>query len=370
MNSQRLTIFKNIEQLPKEMLDYLTNIMEYSTDIILTTDLQAKIQEFNKRAENILGYRRSEVVGQPLNNLWLDKVKAQSLVQDVLRGNVVCEDKTRLVKKTGEPIDISFTLSPMKNAKDRIGGAVLIARDITEEKRIDKEFNEMKSQTDGFMVHVSHGLKSPLVSLEGYIAKLEDRCKDRLDEKGYYYLAKLKKNIFEMRSLIQDLLDFYKTGMVAGYPEQVDIRQMVESSIDELKLEIEKREVHLIIQNELPVINCHRECAHQIFSNLISNAIKFSDDSRSLEITIGYHERPQFHEFFVRDNGIGIDPKYHDKIFEIFQRLEQKRNVEGSGIGLAIVKKAVEHHGGTVWVRSEQGKGATFYFTFPKASHI
>ena len=172
-----------------------------------------------------------------------------------------------------------------------------------------------------------------------------------------------------MRNLVQDLLDFYKAGNIANPPESVDIREIIIDSIDEFRLEMEKREVNLMVQDDFPVIACHRESLHQIFSNLISNAIKFADDSRPLEIDIGYMDHAGFYEFFVRDNGIGIDPEYHEKIFEVFQRLGQKRNMEGSGIGLAIVRKALEHHGGQVRVISEKDQGSTFYFTFPKASH-
>ena len=122
--------------------------------------------------------------------------------------------------------------------------------------------------------------------------------------------------------------------------------------------------------DDLPTISCDEEKMYQVFDNLLTNAIKFVGDTENPEIEIGYEDKGEFHQFSAGDNGIGIDPKYHQKIFEMYQRLKQIEDEEGAGLGLPIVDRIIREHGGKVWVESEKGKGATFYFTLPKTSSL
>jgi signal transduction histidine kinase len=129
---------------------------------------------------------------------------------------------------------------------------------------------------------------------------------------------------------------------------------------------LKKNGVELVVDEGLPTISCDKERLHQVFQNLIVNAIKFTRASETPRIEVGYEHKENLHQFFVRDNGIGIDPQDHQKIFEKFERLEEQEDEEGTGLGLAIVERIVKSHGGKIWVESEKGKGATFYFTLPK----
>ncbi|MBW2595753.1 MAG: GHKL domain-containing protein [Deltaproteobacteria bacterium] len=151
---------------------------------------------------------------------------------------------------------------------------------------------------------------------------------------------------------------------MAGTFEDVPSAKIIRNVLDVLGPQLKKRGIKVDVQGRLPVIHCDRNRIYQVFENLIQNSIKYMGDTESPVIEIGCKKRDGFHEFYVKDNGIGIDPKYHQKIFQIFQRLKEV-DTKGTGVGLATVERIAEVHGGSVRVESERGKGATFYFTVP-----
>jgi signal transduction histidine kinase len=148
-----------------------------------------------------------------------------------------------------------------------------------------------------------------------------------------------------------------------GEVSSLEIIRSVASSLD---VSLNENEVELVVADDLPTIHCDRERLYQVFDNLITNAIKFTRGTERRKVEVGYVDQGDSYQFYVKDNGVGIDPKYHRKIFDLFHRLEETGGVEGTGLGLAIVEKIVTEHGGRVWVESEKGKGATFRFTLPK----
>ncbi|UCD88110.1 MAG: GHKL domain-containing protein, partial [Desulfobacterales bacterium] len=153
--------------------------------------------------------------------------------------------------------------------------------------------------------------------------------------------------------------------------KDVPSREIIITVVSGLLDRLNEKGIELHVANNLPTICCDRDRVCQVFENLIVNAIKFIGDKKTPKIEIGYKERAkraEFHQFYVKDTGIGIAPEYHRKIFERFQRLKEIEDEEGTGLGLAIVERIVNNHGGRVWVESKKGKGATFYFTLPKAS--
>ena len=171
-----------------------------------------------------------------------------------------------------------------------------------------------------------------------------------------------------MEALISDLLALSRLGRVVGTFEVVPSLEIVENVISGLQDRLKENRIELVVEDNLPTIYCDGNRLSQVFDNLVVNAIKFMGNTKNPEIKIGCQDSGDFHQFYVRDNGIGIDPKYHRKIFEKFHRLKQIQDDEGTGLGLAIVARIMNSHGGWVWVESESGKGATFYFTLPKAS--
>ena len=184
---------------------------------------------------------------------------------------------------------------------------------------------------------------------------------------GLYYLERIKANSEHMEKLIKDLLELSRTSRVKGDWQESAISDIVRRAMEEFNRLIKNNGIEIKTAESFPICLCDPERILQVFMNLISNSIKFIKGVDNPLIEIGYKERDKEYEFFVKDNGIGIEKDYHEKIFVIFQRLQDVKGIEGTGVGLTIVKKIIDDHGGRVWVESEKGSGATFYFTISKA---
>jgi signal transduction histidine kinase len=170
-----------------------------------------------------------------------------------------------------------------------------------------------------------------------------------------------------MEALVRDLLELSRIDRIVPRIGDVSSLEIVTNVVSSLEDRLEKKEITVVLGNDLPVIRCDGEQIYQVFENLLVNAVKFTGDTNAPRIQVGYEPKGPFHQFYVRDTGIGIDPAYHRKIFEMFCRLKDTDDEDGTGLGLAIVERIVTSHGGKVWVESEKGKGATFFFTLPKS---
>ena len=238
------------------------------------------------------------------------------------------------------------------------------ARELAEKA---KELSQSNAELDAFVYTVSHDLKAPVVSLQGFSSLLMKDYEDSLDDIGKMYIERIQRNSEHMGILIDDLLELSRIGRIKGKEELVNVSGVIPDVTIDLASQLEERGTRLIVKDEMPTIQCDRTRVSQIFANLISNANKFmGEDNTDPTIEVGYDGQDSCHTFYVRDNGIGIDEEYHGKIFQMFQRLEDIQT-EGTGVGLAIVKKIVENWGGKIWVDSAKGKGTIMYFTVPKA---
>jgi signal transduction histidine kinase len=187
-----------------------------------------------------------------------------------------------------------------------------------------------------------------------------------LGERGQEYVQQIIKSADRMEAIVSDLLALSMIGRVVSRFKHHDSLEMVKKVTSTLQDRLNAKQVELTVEQNLPDIYCDGERVYQVFENLIVNAIKYTDGSTRPRIEIGYEDQGSYHQFHVKDNGIGISPQFHRKIFEMFLRLKQVEHEDGTGLGLAIVERIIAHHGGRVWVQSEQGEGATFLFTLPK----
>ncbi len=228
------------------------------------------------------------------------------------------------------------------------------------------EIEARNKELDDFTYVVSHDLKEPLISVEGYSKILKSAYIDTLAGEGRDYLQSIIDSCGQMKKLIEDLLQLSRVSKMDEHRHPIDVDQLIRQILDELEFTIIERKAEIRTVSSLPKVIGVEPHLKVVFRNLISNAIKFCDKSRPL-IEIGAEVVENRAKFSVKDNGIGIEEKYFDKIFMIFQRLHQREQFEGTGAGLTMVKKIVEAHGGQIWVESDPGRGATFYFTLPLA---
>ena len=232
------------------------------------------------------------------------------------------------------------------------------------------EANEALARTnkelDDFTYIVSHDLKEPLRGVKAFTKLLIEEYSGKVDNEGREYLKTISDSSTRMTRLIEDLLNLSRIGRIRNMEPGIDLNDVLSDVQKNLIYALEEKKVQLVIKPDFPKATCDRIRISEVFSNLVSNAIKYTKKDKQPVIEIGWSDKKDFYEFYVKDNGIGIEKQYYDKIFQIFQRLHAKGEYEGTGAGLTIVKKIVENHGGKIWVESEVGVGSTFYFTLLK----
>ncbi|NMG76048.1 sensor histidine kinase [Aromatoleum diolicum] len=222
-------------------------------------------------------------------------------------------------------------------------------------------------ELETFTYAVAHDLKSPLRAINGYSSLFASTQAATLTDEGHDYLTKIVHGTEQMGELIDDLLEYSRLERGAVHFERIDVQHQAEALVDEFRDEIERHGAHIDVAAHCREITADRNGLTLILRNLLGNALKFSANSTPPHIEIGCISENGTHRIWVRDNGIGFDMRHHDRIFDIFQRLHRSEDYPGTGIGLAIVRKAAQRMGGRCWGISEPDKGATFYVEWPIA---
>ncbi len=235
-----------------------------------------------------------------------------------------------------------------------------------ERKELVKKIEKVNKELRDFVYIVSHDLKEPLFSIDGYVSRLSKAYEEIFDVRGNGYIDRIKVNVRVMSNRINEILEVVKVGMVAYNFKDNDSEEIVKDVIASHRVRIESRGINVLVRPGLPIIICDRNKLMAVISNLVTNAIKFMGDDKQRLITIGCEKEDDNYRFFVEDTGIGIRKEYQENIFKIFKRL-QDIDAEGSGVGLSIVRKIIEMHRGEVWVESpiNNERGTRFNFTIP-----
>jgi PAS domain S-box-containing protein len=346
---------------------YSTLVENSLTGIYIDQD--DKIVFANHRFAEIYGYSREELMAlepwrlvHPEDRPLTDQRRARRLKGEPVPSEYLARGMT----KSGETIWIARRNALIEyEGRPAILGNIV---DISRQKHAEEELQKINEELKNFVHVVSHDLRTPIISIQGFSRRLLKGYHKKLGDKGRQYISRIESSARRMEVLVSDLLELSSIGRVVSTFKDVPSHEIVSHVTEGLQDRLEEKGIELVVAQNLPTIHCDGERIYQVFENLIVNAIKFMGDTEDSKIEIGSEDRETFHEFYVKDNGIGIDPKWHQKIFESFHRLKEIEDQEGTGLGLAIVDRIVNNHGGKVWVESEKGKGATFYFTLPKTS--
>ena len=233
------------------------------------------------------------------------------------------------------------------------------------QSRVRKRTEELEAanqELEAFSYSVSHDLRAPLRHIIGYAEALKDDSDSKFSDPGQRFLAAISRSANRMNGLINDLLAFSRMSRAEMRQSQFDMRVLVNDVLGEMSVDTEKRNIEWDIQ-ALPSVRGDRALLKQVWVNLLSNAVKYTRPRDPARIRISSVEKADEWEFQVRDNGVGFDMQYADKLFGVFQRLHRAEDYEGTGVGLAIVQRIVNRHGGRIWAESIEGTGSTFYFT-------
>lgn len=276
--------------------------------------------------------------------------------------------EAQIQTKNGQILDVRTKGIPFVNA-GRVPYVKGIFQDISKEKDAERKLKEytgdlerINKELDQFAYIVSHDLKAPLRAINNLSMWIEEDLEGKLEGDTKHQFNLLRGRVGRLEDLINGILSYSRAGRINVSPISVDVGNLINGTLDMLS---PPPQFTITVGKNMPVLEAEKIALEQIFSNLISNAIKY-DKNPAPTIDISCEDIGQFYKFCVADNGDGIEPEYHEKVFVIFQTLEARDKVESTGVGLAIVKKIIEEKGGEAWVESEKGKGARFYFTWPK----
>jgi PAS domain S-box-containing protein len=354
--------------------------------IVAITDPRGRITYVNDKFCAISKYSREELLGQDhriINSGHHSKDFIRSLWTTIAQGHVwKGEIKNRA--KDGSIYWVDTTIVPFLKADGKPYQYVAIRADVTARKLVEEEIRQLNhelearvtdrtaqleaanKELEAFSYSVSHDLRAPLRHIDGFVGLLVKSDGQTVSEKGRSYLETISGSAKQMGQLIDDLLVFSRMGRSEMRISRVDLSELLEEVLFSLRSEYQARNI-VWQKASLPVVEGDRPMLRQVLVNLVANAVKYTRPRDPAVIEIGCRQdHPGESVVFVRDNGVGFDMKYADKLFGVFQRLHRAEEFEGTGIGLANVRRIIIRHGGRTWAESQPGAGATFYFTLPK----
>ena len=334
------------------------SLFDLSPDGVIVAEIQGIILQVNPRAAEILEFDSPQaLIGSNVIELYVrpeDRavLLAQVAQQPRLEGwrgefrtrrgkRIIVTSSSRLIDYEGQTCVLS------------------VFRDVTDRARLQQEMQD-------FAYSASHDLQAPLRTFEGYARWLLEDYGDALDDTGRQLCEEIIDDALHMKKILDGLLEYSRIGRLHTQAVAVDVRKVLDRVLHDLQIEITDTGAVMHVPESLPTVLYPEVRLTQIFSNLLSNALKFIAAGTTPEITIGCTEQARYYRFTVRDNGIGIAPEHVERIFEIFKRLHTREEYPGTGAGLTIVKKIVESHSGQIGVESVPGEGSTFWFTIPK----
>jgi len=380
-----------------EALQYQEAIVGNIGEGLYTLDRQGRVVSMNRAGEQLLGWNKDELLGKPMHDLTHYKhqdgrpfpAEDCAMLRVFEKGVALLNHEDVFIRKDGSAFDVVYSAAPMRSG-DEVTGLVVVFHDVTEQKRADQALrdrdraltaaNEELSQQkvglaeanrelQSFSYSVSHDLRAPLRTIDAYVRIIEEDHGPQLHDEVRRCLGIVRKAAGQAGELIDDLLEFSRLGRIGMDFRPTRMSDLVREVADELALTQGRPQLDLTI-GDLP--DCHGDwrLLKLVWANLLSNAFKFTRGRPVTQIEVGWlpdDRQADACVYYVKDNGVGFDMKYVHKLFGVFQRLHLKEDFEGTGVGLAIVQRIVQRHGGRVWAEGKLDGGATFFFSVRKA---
>jgi PAS domain S-box-containing protein len=370
---------------------YSRSLIEASLDPLVTISTDGKVTDVNYATEEVTGVTREELIGSDFSDYFTEPEKARAGYERVFSEGFVRDYPLAIRHKSGKVTEVLYNAAIYKDDKGQTRGVFAAARDVTDlrrtqqalqqtldqlEIRIKERTAELEESTrqleaankelESFSYSVSHDLRAPLRAIDGYSRMLLKKHEHEFDEDSMRRFNVIRSSCHMMGQLIDDLLTFSRLHRKDMFKSKIDMEALIGEVWKELQVIIEDRKINLTV-NSMPSGYGDRALIKQVYMNLLSNAAKFTKFRDPAIIEVGGHVDGNNDIYYVKDNGVGFDMAYYDKLFGVFQRLHKADEFEGTGIGLATVQRMIDRHGGRVWAAGKEDEGATFYFSLPSS---
>jgi PAS domain S-box-containing protein len=378
-NSKNIIIAKVTEaketlEIKNEELKKLSLVASNTDNSVIITNKDGLIEWVNAGFERIKGFKLSEVIGKTPSELFYGPLTNEETINQItnkISNKLSFSGEVLKYRKDGSAIWLQVTITPILDENENVSRFIHVESDISERKKSEERIAEYymylekaNKELDKFAYVVSHDLKAPLRAISNLTCWIEEDIGDRFTEDSTQHFAMLKGRVVRMESLINGILEYSRADRVKSPNVLVDVKGLLNEIFE---LIVQNANVKIELPENLPVLNTEHMKLQQVFLNLISNSIKYNDKD-SVKINMACEEEVDFFKFSVEDNGPGIEERYHEKVFVIFQTLQARDTFESTGVGLAIVKKIIDETGGQIWIESELGSYTRFMFRWPKKS--
>ncbi len=362
---------KRLISLEKEKTakEYIENIVNTMGETLIVVDPRGEVKRANKAAFELLGYSEEEVIGKPVDKI-LNQEDAREKLKTWVNGGGSMRFESTFSTRDGREIPVILSISPIMGENGKSKEIVCVGTNITERKRAEeerenilRELEAKNAEMERFIYTVSHDLRSPLVTIQGFAGMLRKDIEHGEIERVEKDIKYIEKGTTKMDRLLSETLKLSRIGRVANPSEDVPFGELVQEALEETSAKLKSSGVGVSVADAFPTVHVDRMRIIEVLVNLIENSMNYMGDNPHPKIEIGYRMDGEDTVFYVRDNGIGIDKSQHDKVFQLFYKVDS--GSKGTGAGLAIVKRIIEVHNGRVWIESEPGKGCTVCFTLP-----
>jgi PAS domain S-box-containing protein len=341
-------------------------VLETGPDAIVLVDATGRMVLVNSETERLFGYSREELLGQFVELL---VPKRFHKTHPAHRGKYSHSPQTRPMgiglelsgrRKDGSEFPVEISLSPLTIEDAQLAMAAI--RDVSRRKQTEEALKAANSELEAFTYSVSHDLRAPIRQIEGFAKILGEHLGKNADQQTRQYLRRIQEGSQQMGRLVDDLLHLAQLGQQGVKPQSVPLSAVLDKVLISIRAESSGRNIEWRVQS-LPTAVCDAGLMTIVLTNLVSNAVKYTRTRDKPIVEIGQTVKDGKPAVYVRDNGVGFDMKYADKLFGVFQRLHRAEEFEGTGVGLATVQRIIRKHNGAVWAEASPDNGATFFFT-------
>jgi len=365
-----ITERKKMEKALRESEEKYRNLFEKAEVGMYQSRLDGSaILACNQKLADIFGISKEELMAEPTFIRWANPEKRAEMVEQLQEMGSLTDYEVAVITKSGEikNVQISMKLYPEQGFLE---GTVL---DITDRKKTEeklhhtlKELEARNKELDEYVYMMSHDLRTPLLNIQGFASLLKKKHGDELSETTRHYIDTVISGAKYLDTLLNDVLTLSRAGLSKLKLERIELLSAIQSCLHSLQTSIVEKKAEVLVPNKLPAVDYDPTCLKEVLTSILSNALQYSKKDRKPKIELRWEENRNENIISIKDNGVGINKKYLEKVFRAFERLSTDEN--GTGLGLSITKKIIERHGGRIWAKSKFGEGSTFYFTIPKVT--